>query len=50
MTLPECDRCDAAGPLKAIRADNKGNIWAICDCCSKTALVGPDGRIIHHGS
>ena len=46
MNLPSCNQCDSAGPLKPIRADMKGYVWAYCDVCSKTALVSPDGRIL----
>lgn len=47
MTLPDCPRCDAAASLEAVRADDKGMIWAYCRCCSATVLVDKDGRVLH---
>lgn len=46
VTLPDCPRCDAAGTLKPVRSDYKGDVWAECSCCAKECLV-KDGRVVY---
>lgn len=48
--LPDCPRCDAAATLKKIRDDDKGSVWAYCECCSTTVLLDANGVIVHVGS
>lgn len=46
----DCPRCDSAATLEVIRADDKGNKWALCTACSKTLLLDPKNRVLHLGT